>query len=183
MQRPNDDLVNKDEIPWWLKACGRGLGTIGGGIALVMALFNVITSFLNPTCILAGILQALVAFTVICIEAPYCCIFVDYVQEASNYVDKRPYWNRAAYYMLGGIIPVFMCLSFTIFCGSGLIFATGILYGMMALGKKASPEEMRNNAATVYSTNQQFPPAAASNSNLVEGAQPLSFSSPFDSKV
>lgn len=31
MQRPNDDLVSKDEIPWWLKYSGRGLGTFGGG--------------------------------------------------------------------------------------------------------------------------------------------------------
>ncbi|XP_065206742.1 calcium channel flower isoform X2 [Planococcus citri] len=142
MARPNDDLVNKDEVPWWLKYSARGLGTVGGGLALFLGIFNIITSFLTFSCILAGIMQAIVAFTVLAIEAPCCCMFVDYVQDASNYVEKRPYWNRAAYYMLGALIPFFMCFSFSIFFGSGLIFATGVLYGMMALGKKGTRADM-----------------------------------------
>lgn len=31
MQRPNEDLVDKDEVPTWMKYAGRGLGTVGGG--------------------------------------------------------------------------------------------------------------------------------------------------------
>lgn len=31
MARPNKDLVEKDDVPLWLKAAGRGVGTIGGG--------------------------------------------------------------------------------------------------------------------------------------------------------
>lgn len=30
MARPGQDPVSKDEIPWWLKFAGRGLGTVGG---------------------------------------------------------------------------------------------------------------------------------------------------------
>lgn len=49
---------------------------------------------------------------------------------------------------------------------------------------RASSQEMRSNAASLYATkNQQFPPAATSNSNLVEGVQPVSISNPFDSRV
>lgn len=38
--------------------------------------------------------------TVIMIEAPCCCLFVDFVQNISDWVEKRPYWNRAAFYCL-----------------------------------------------------------------------------------
>lgn len=59
-----------------------------------------------------------------------------------------------------------------------------IRYDTIHFHCRASPQEMRNNAATVYATNnQQFPPVATSNSNLVEGVQPVSFSNPFDSRV
>lgn len=47
---------------------------------------------------------------------------------------------------------------------------------------RAPLHEMRNNASVYATNNQQFPPAA-SNSNLVEGVQPVSFSNPFDSRV
>lgn len=30
MARPGQDPVSKDEIPWWLKFAGRGVGTVGG---------------------------------------------------------------------------------------------------------------------------------------------------------
>lgn len=31
MQRPGQDAVPKDDVPWWMKYAGRGLGTVGGG--------------------------------------------------------------------------------------------------------------------------------------------------------
>lgn len=30
MARPGQDPVSKDDIPWWLKFAGRGVGTVGG---------------------------------------------------------------------------------------------------------------------------------------------------------
>ena len=35
---------------------------------------------------------------VIMIEAPCCCLFIDFVQNVSDWMEKRPYWNRAAVY-------------------------------------------------------------------------------------
>lgn len=29
MQRPGQDPVAKDDVPWWMKYAGRGLGTVG----------------------------------------------------------------------------------------------------------------------------------------------------------
>lgn len=31
MARPGQDPVAKDDVPWWMKVAGRGVGTIGGG--------------------------------------------------------------------------------------------------------------------------------------------------------
>ena len=31
MQRPGEDVVPKDEVPWWMKYAGRGIGTVGSG--------------------------------------------------------------------------------------------------------------------------------------------------------
>jgi hypothetical protein len=37
MQRPGQDVVPKDDVPWWMKYAGRGLGTVGGmGITFIM---------------------------------------------------------------------------------------------------------------------------------------------------
>lgn len=29
MQRPGQDPAAKDDVPWWMKYAGRGLGTVG----------------------------------------------------------------------------------------------------------------------------------------------------------
>lgn len=160
MQRPNQDLVSKDEVPWWLKYTGRGLGTVGSGVAMLLGFWNCIGILLgNVECLLSGVWQILAGFVVIVIEAPCCCLFIDFVQNISDSVEKRPYWNRAALYMCIAVPAVILCPGIGSVFGSGLIFATGVLYGIMALGKKASAEEMRANAA-----------------QLVDNAQPMATS-------
>jgi len=38
MQRPGEDVVPKDDVPWWMKYAGRGLGTVGGiGITYLLS--------------------------------------------------------------------------------------------------------------------------------------------------
>lgn len=37
-------------------------------------------------------------FQVLAIEAPFCCMFIDHVQQLSAKVEERPLWNRAAFY-------------------------------------------------------------------------------------
>lgn len=58
--------------------------------------FGVIT--INFSSVLSGILQILVGIFVMAIEAPICCMFVDFVQEVAKIADSRPYWNRAVVY-------------------------------------------------------------------------------------
>ncbi|XP_045510926.1 calcium channel flower isoform X1 [Colias croceus] len=176
--RPGADNVQKDDVPWTLRYAGRGLGTIGSFIAIVLGLINCTGIIvLQVTCLIAGIWQMLAGFIVIVCEAPCCCFFIDYVQVLSDKMEGRPYWNKAALYIGLSLPPFFLCfLSLSTWFGSGIIFATGIVYGMMALGKKASIEEMRTSAATLEAGG--FQPTTAPRANLVTNEQPFSFTGP-----
>jgi hypothetical protein len=50
-------------------------------------------------CIVAGIWQVLAGCFVILIEAPFCCMFLDFVQQFSGMVDGRPIWQKALLYL------------------------------------------------------------------------------------
>lgn len=58
--------------------------------------FGVIT--INFSSVLSGIIQILVGILVMAVEAPMCCMFVDFAQKFAQQVESRPYWNRAAFY-------------------------------------------------------------------------------------
>ena len=54
----------------------------------------------DPLCIVAGIWQILAGCIVILIEAPFMCMFLDFVQSFSRMVDGRPVWQKAALYLV-----------------------------------------------------------------------------------
>ncbi|XP_026677394.1 calcium channel flower [Diaphorina citri] len=146
LARPNEDPTQDDGTPWYMKYGTRGLGIFGGGISIIFGLFNCLGILLgNIDCLFGGIIQVLTGFLVLMIEAPCCCMFIDQVQMVSDIVDKRPVWNKAALYIGLPILALMMCLSLTTIAGSGLIFIAGILYGMVALGKKAPLEAMKSS--------------------------------------
>jgi len=135
-----------EEVPWWLKYGGRGLGTVGGIVAMGLGILNIILSILSPLCIFGGIIQVLAGFVLTLAEAPCCCMFLDFGEKFGNFIEKRPLWNKAALYLALAVPPISFCRSVPIFLGSALIFATGVVYGLMSLGKKASRGEMLNRA-------------------------------------
>ncbi|KAJ8982028.1 hypothetical protein NQ317_007738 [Molorchus minor] len=179
MARPGQDPVAKDDVPWWMKFAGRGVGTVGGFLAIFLGIWNcigILAAHIDP--LLSGLWQIVAGFLVLCCEAPCCCMFVEHVQKLSDMIENRPYWNRALVYVILALPPIIIDAGFSTIFGSGLIFLTGVIYGMMALGRKASAEEMRQAA---LSQNSATKPTA----NLVANAQPISFTgSPvFDSNV
>ncbi|XP_063229896.1 calcium channel flower [Bacillus rossius redtenbacheri] len=183
MHRPGEDAVHKDDVPWWLKYAGRGLGTVGGILAIGLGVWNCVSLIWGDVgCLISGMWQMVAGFLVIIIEAPCCCLFIDFVQNLSDWVERRPYWNRAAFYVIIALPAVILCPGLGSLFGSGLIFATGVIYGMMSLGKKATAEEMRSNAVAVT-----LPRSSTSQmqSTLVDNAQPVSFTGApgFDSGV
>ncbi|KAM3959141.1 calcium channel flower [Aphomia sociella] len=175
LSRPGANNVQKDDVPWWMRYGGRGLGTVGSFIAIILGLLNCAgIILLDVQCLIAGIWQMLAGFVVIVAEAPCCCFFIDYVQTLSDKIETRPYWNKAALYIGLSLPPFFLCfLSVSTFLGSGLIFATGVIYGMMALGRKASIEDMRTSAANLEAGMGQ--PTTAPRANLVTNEQPVGF--------
>ncbi|XP_071450751.1 calcium channel flower isoform X1 [Hetaerina americana] len=202
MQRPGQDAVPKDDVPWWMKYAGRGLGTVGGLIAIGLGLWNCFGIVLaNVWCLLGGIWQMVAGFLVVVVEAPCCCMFIDFVQNISEWVDRKPYFYRGAAYVGISLPAIFMCPGLGSIFGSGLIFGTGVIYGLMALGKKADVMEMRSNAAmqlgkdgSMPSTSQDtYDPSPSSQSGtkltLVDHAQPVDVTPPppqkfpFDSGV
>ncbi|KAF7273104.1 hypothetical protein GWI33_014164 [Rhynchophorus ferrugineus] len=187
MARPGQDLVAKDDVPWWLKTAGRGVGTVGGFIAALLGLWESTGILLaNVYDLIAGVWLILASVLMLCVEAPCCCMFLDHVQRLSDFIDNRPYWNRALAYFIMSLPAVIISFGATTFFASGMFFATGVLYGMMALGRKASAEEMRRAAAA--SDNRQpkeQTPSSNMRDNLVSNAQPISFTGApvFDSNV
>lgn len=70
-------------------------------VAVLFGLYNCIGILLGDIgCLVGGILQILAGFVVLAIEAPFCFIFIDYVQQVAEKADQRPYWNRAALYCM-----------------------------------------------------------------------------------
>jgi len=156
-----------EEVPWWLKYGGRGLGTFGGIVAMGLGVVNIISNIFTPICIFAGILQVLVGFVLLLAEAPCCCMFLDFGEKLANFIETRPLWNKAALYTVMAILPVSFCASVSTFLGCALVFGTGVVYGLMSLGKKASRGEMLTRA-------QQDQLA----STLVKNMEPTHFSPP-----
>ncbi|XP_063922474.1 calcium channel flower isoform X2 [Zophobas morio] len=153
MARPGQDPVSKDDVPWWMKYLGRGVGTVGSFIAILLGVWNCVAILVgSATALIAGMWQILAAFGVLCCEAPCCCMFVDHVQRLSEWVDKRPYWNRALGYVIISIPPIILSPGLATIFGSGLIFTTGVIYGMMALGRKASRQDMAAAASPQLAT-------------------------------
>ncbi|XP_055314080.1 calcium channel flower isoform X1 [Sitodiplosis mosellana] len=173
----------QSDIPWYLRYGARGLGIFGAFFAILFGFWNcfgVLT--INFSSVLSGILQILVGILVMSIEAPVCCMFIDYAQKFAQTVESRPQWWRAAGYCAAAIPPVLLEPGLASIFGCGLIFATGVLYGMMSLGKKATLEQMRQAAAATSSDNRNG--TMRPGNNLVNNAQPLSFTPPpYDSNV
>jgi hypothetical protein len=78
----------------------------------------------------------LVGFVVVTIEAPFCCAFVDNVQVFARKIEERPLLVKAAVYVLAPLPSIFFCFGFYSFVGGGVVVGVGVVYGMIALGKK-----------------------------------------------
>jgi len=140
-------------------------------VAMALGLLNTITSILSASCIFGGILQILIGFVLVLAEAPCCCMFLDFGERFASFIEARPLWNKALLYLCMAIIPITFCQSVSIFVGCALIFATGVVYGLMSLGRKAPRGEMlsraqqdhmastlvKNMEPTSYNPTQQIP--------------------------
>ncbi|XP_041908668.1 calcium channel flower homolog isoform X1 [Corvus kubaryi] len=97
-------------------------------------LWNCVT--INPLNIAAGVWMMLNAFILFLCEAPFCCQFIEFANAVSARADRLRAWQKAAFYCGMAVFPVMLSLTLTTLFGNAIAFATGVLYGLSALGKK-----------------------------------------------
>ncbi|CAH0558299.1 unnamed protein product [Brassicogethes aeneus] len=160
MAHPGQDPVVKDNLPRWVKFGARVVGSVGGYVAIFLGVWNcevILTG--NVEAIVAGIWQIVAGLIVISCEAQ-----CKKVQKLSDMVEQRPYWNRALAYVALAVPPILLDIGFTTIFGSGLIFITGVVYGMMALGTKEDRQDMA--AAAVGSPSMATSPGMVGGGNI-----------------
>lgn len=131
-----------DGLTWYCRIGAKSLCIVGGICAVITGLFRCIT--FTPLCLVAGIVLMLQGFMLILLEAPCCCQFLDFIQPLSRFSDRRTPFQKALIYGLPAIIPLLICFSITTIIGCALVFASGGIYGIIALGRKADRETMMN---------------------------------------
>ncbi|POI31599.1 hypothetical protein CIB84_004650 [Bambusicola thoracicus] len=108
-----------DGMTWWYRWLCRIAGVIGGVLLTLMC---------SP--------RRLNAFVLFLCEAPFCCQFIEFANAVSARADKLRAWQKAAFYCGMAVFPVMLSLTLTTLFGNAIAFATGVLYGLSALGKK-----------------------------------------------
>ena len=53
-----------------------------------------------PLCIVAGVWQIAAGFIMIVIEAPFCCMFLDFVASFAEMMERRPPWQKTLLYIV-----------------------------------------------------------------------------------
>ncbi|XP_033614840.1 calcium channel flower homolog [Fukomys damarensis] len=102
------------------------------------------------------------AFILLLCEAPFCCQFVEFANKVAERVDQLCSWQKAVFYCGMAVIPIIMSLTLTTLLGNAVAFATGVLYGLSALGKKG-------DAISYAQIQQQKQQADAKLAETVEG--------------
>ncbi|XP_054156505.1 calcium channel flower-like [Oppia nitens] len=162
----------QSDVPWLMSTGAKVVSTIAGIFAIFIGVLSLFTSLLglNATCILAGGLLAIEGTFMIVLEAPCFCTYFQHAYTPSSYLEAKPHWIKATVYLFFAAIPFFFCIGLTTFLSCGFILISCGLYLMMAMGRKASLDEMRVNANTVVS---EKPSAVlVQNEELPKGTDP-----------
>ncbi|KAI6180135.1 Calcium channel flower [Aphelenchoides besseyi] len=163
MQQEHDPAA---AFPWWVRFLAKGLGIIGGFLCFFFGILGLLS--ISASCIIAVLLQMAAGFLTIALEAPFCCSFIDFIERIAAFSESRAYWQKAALYCGMGALPIMFCFELNTLLGAGTVFASGVVYGFMALGKKADRNTMMGGAADQSAwnptlTTQTVPPPTAFN--------------------
>ncbi|CAD7667835.1 unnamed protein product [Nyctereutes procyonoides] len=121
-------------MTWWYRWLCRLSGVLGAASCAISGLFNCVT--IHPLNIAAGVWMIMNAFILLLCEAPFCCQFIEFANTVAEKVDRLRSWQKAVFYCGMAIIPIVISLTLTTLLGNAIAFATGVLYGLSALGKK-----------------------------------------------
>jgi len=133
-----------DDLPWWFKHLGRGFGILGGTLAVLFGALNCIS--VTPKCIAAGLVLMVAGIIGLVLEAPCCFVFFDFGDKLARWSEGRKPWHKVVLFVVLSIPSVCIYQGVFTILGSAFLFLTGVAYGLMNLGKKASREEMAEKA-------------------------------------
>ncbi|XP_074150139.1 calcium channel flower homolog isoform X2 [Sminthopsis crassicaudata] len=108
--------------------CSRCVDDVSNTSDLLVCRLTFTISFL-PSC-------RLNAFILFLCEAPFCCQFIEFANTVAEKADRLRAWQKAIFYCGMAIFPIVISLTLTTLLGNAIAFATGVLYGLSALGKK-----------------------------------------------
>ncbi|XP_004849022.1 calcium channel flower homolog isoform X3 [Heterocephalus glaber] len=126
--------AQEEGMTWWWRWLCRLSGVLGAVSCAVSGLFSCIT--IHPLNIAAGVWMIMNAFILLLCEVPFCCQFVEFANAVAERVDQLRSWQKAVFYCGMAVVPIIMSLTLTTLLGNAVAFATGVLYGLSALGKK-----------------------------------------------
>ncbi|XP_039111092.1 calcium channel flower homolog [Hyaena hyaena] len=126
--------AQEEGMTWWYRWLCRLSGVLGAVSCAISGLFNCVT--IHPLNIAAGVWMIMNAFILLLCEAPFCCQFIDFANTVAEKVDRLRSWQKAVFYCGMAIVPIVISLTLTTLLGNAIAFATGVLYGLSALGKK-----------------------------------------------
>ncbi|TEA29676.1 calcium channel flower homolog [Globicephala melas] len=124
----------EEGVTWWYRWLCRLSGVLGAVSCAISGFFNCIT--IHPLNIAAGVWMIMNAFVLLLCEAPFCCQFIEFANTVAAKVDQLRSWQKAVFYCGMAVVPIVISLTLTTLLGNAVAFATGVLYGLSALGKK-----------------------------------------------
>jgi len=139
---------------FWFRWLIRIVAVVTGILAMVCGVIGAIG--ISATCLAAGVIMVFLGFSMIMFEVPICCQFVKYTQPVANFSERRPAWQKAIIYSLPPLLPLALCQSISIVLGFICLLVNGAIQFMLAVGKKATREEMLQRAGT--NVNNRGPP-------------------------
>ncbi|XP_039269642.1 calcium channel flower homolog [Styela clava] len=141
---PESQSAPQDQATWWCKILVKIVAVIGA-IAVVACSITVFIT-VQPRCLVAGIWMLLIAIIIIMLEVPFCCQAFEFTKGFANRTMNLRYWHKGLLYCIISMVPVALCFGIMTVAGCAVPFCTGVIYGLMSLGKKASRGEMLSSA-------------------------------------
>jgi len=130
---------------FWFRWVVRIVAILTGIGAMVCGVIGAIS--IHATCVAAGVIMIFLGFAMIMFEVPICCQFVQFTQPVAKFSERRPPWQKAMLYSLPPLLPLVLCQSVSIVLGFICLIVNGAVQFMLAVGKKATKEEMLARAS------------------------------------
>jgi len=141
----NETAPENDGVTWWCKLLVRVIGVVAAIVSIIASITNVIY-VIAPLHVITGVLMIINGALLLLFEAPICCQFSEKTKLIGAWIDKRKYWQKGIIYIVLAIIPLLPSRDLSSILGCIPVFATGVFYGLLSLGKKADRGEMLSKA-------------------------------------